>query len=311
MRRGCYAGHSPYLVAEKPLTLHHQVLLCYNRRMMLLRAWLRLLFLLAWTWLPRKNRGWIARVMSNATTNPTEAPVQPTPRRVTLYLVRHGQTQFNVEHRLPGQLPGVTLNDVGRRQATELAQAMSELPLSAVVCSPLERARETAALIVRERVVTQIFDPRLMDTDVGPWAGQFIDDIRKQDPAWEQFVRHPTQPPPGVEGFYQVLSRVVAATEAARRDEALGNAIMIVAHADVIKLIIIHYLGLPIEGANWMHIPNASVTTLIFEGEHAPAVAALSWTPSPPWLKPVPPADAPVAAHEGGETVGESAPSPA
>src|SRR2546429_640342 len=57
----------------------------------------------------------------------------------TLLIVRHGQTTWNVEHRLPGQLPGVMLTDSGREQAARLAESLSVLPISSIVSSPLER----------------------------------------------------------------------------------------------------------------------------------------------------------------------------
>lgn len=210
------------------------------------------------------------------------------PRQVTLYLVRHGQTAFNVEKRLPGQLPDIHLNDEGVRQAEQLSAALHDLPLTTVISSPLERARETAEIVRGGRDVPLRLEPRLMDTDVGRWAGQKIDDLNKDDPAWKAFTQHPTQPPPGIEGFYAVLQRVVAVAEEARHDEALGHAIMLVAHADVVKLLITHYLQLPIEGAGWLHIPNASITTLAFTGDHAPSVLALNWLPAPGWLRPPP-----------------------
>lgn len=228
------------------------------------------------------------------TTTAADQNATPTPpRKVTLYLVRHGQTQFNVEKRLPGQLAGVALTEEGRRQAAQLGDAIHTMPLTAIVTSPLERARDTATIVSQHRDVPLREDPRLMDTDVGHWSGQVIGDIEKSDPAWRRFARRPTEPPPGIEGFYQVLGRVVAAAEEARHDETLGDAIMLVAHADVVKLIIAHYLQLPIEGIHWLHIDNASITVLAFAGEHGPLLRALNWVPAPAWLQPEPTPESP------------------
>ncbi|MBA3824426.1 MAG: histidine phosphatase family protein [Ktedonobacterales bacterium] len=229
--------------------------------------------------------------MSEATTTPTTNGEAPTPapplRKVTLYVVRHGQTHWNVEHRLPGQLPDVRLTEEGQRQADRLGEAVREMPLTAVVSSPLERARETAERVIAGRAIPLHFEPRLMDTNVGPWAGKLIADLNKDDPTWRAFVQRPTQPPAGVEGFYDVLQRVVAAAEAARHDESLGDYVMLVAHADVVKLLLSHYLRLPIEGAGWLQVPNASITALAFEGDRGPSVLALNWLPAPAWLKPM------------------------
>ncbi|HKB49360.1 MAG TPA: histidine phosphatase family protein, partial [Ktedonobacterales bacterium] len=69
---------------------------------------------------------------------------KPQPPTRLILLVRHGETTFNVEGRLPGQLPGVPLTDEGRRQAHQAAVALAAMPLSAVISSPLDRARDTA-----------------------------------------------------------------------------------------------------------------------------------------------------------------------
>src|SRR6266702_4660281 len=100
--------------------------------------------------------------------------MESTNRRMkrTLLIIRHGQTAWNVEHRLPGRLPGIELNDIGRQQAARLAEALTILPISAIISSPLERARETAEIVVKGRDLPVQLEPDLMDTDVGPWAGQ-------------------------------------------------------------------------------------------------------------------------------------------
>lgn len=261
-----------------------------------LLAWLRLArLMLRPSWPHSGDRRWIEKLKLMSEPSPTAvpAPTEPTPppRSVTLYLVRHGQSTFNTEKRLPGQLPDIHLTAEGQHQAQKLGEAVREMPLTAVISSPLDRARETAELVLSGRDVPLLFEPRLMDTDVGRWSGQIIDDLYKNDPEWVQFVRRPTHPPDGIEGFYQVLSRIVAAAEAARHNEQLGDAIMLVAHADVVKLLICHYLRLPIEGTSWLHIPNASLTALAFVGDQGPSVVALNWTPSPDWLRPAAPAD--------------------
>lgn len=199
---------------------------------------------------------------------PSTAPAQPQPKpqQRTRYvlIVRHGQTHFNVEGRLPGQIAGVALTDEGRRQAHRAAVALSALPLSAIVASPLERARDTAEIIARGWALPVRLDPRLMDTDVGAWAGQKIEDVAKNDPNWKPFTEHPTEPPPGVESLAAVQTRAVAAVEAALDDPATGDYLVIVAHADVVKLIIAHYSHVAIDGIRFMSISNASISALAF-----------------------------------------------
>ncbi len=203
----------------------------------------------------------------------------------TLLIVRHGQTTWNVEHRLPGQLPNVALNENGRQQAARLAEALTILPVSAIISSPLERARDTAEYIAKGRDISIQLEPDLMDTQIGAWAGQVIEDIAKNDPAWKEYVQNPTVAPEGVETFPQVQQRVVAAIERWRSQENIGPYPVFVAHADVIKLLVAHYSGLETGKAGSLHIDNASVSLVELENEQSPHVIAIGWSPNPGWLK--------------------------
>lgn len=241
-------------------------------------------------------------------------PEQRPPARLVI-LVRHGETTYNVERRLPGQLAGVALTDEGRRQAQRAAVALSGLPISAVIASPLERARETAAILARGWALPVRTDPRLMDTDVGSWSGAVIDDLNKNDPAWKAFVEHPNQPPAGVEGFAAVRARAVAAVEDALKDAATGNYLVVVAHADIIKLILAHYTAMETEAARFIVIGNCAISALAFTGEPLPHLLAINWTAAPGWLMPPPLAAAQAAAQPAAQAAaqtpgGASAPAP-
>ncbi len=209
----------------------------------------------------------------------------PKPARLIL-LVRHGQTTFNIEGRLPGQLPGVALTDEGRRQAQRAAVALAGLPLSSIIASPLEWARETAEIIARGWALPVTLEERLMDTDVAYWSGQKIEEVNRTDPRWKAFVEHPTEPPEGVESLTSVQQRSVAVVEDILRDSALGNHIVLVAHADVVKLIVAHYSRMSIESIRYVAIGNASISVLAFGEESAPHLLAVNWTALPFWLFP-------------------------
>jgi broad specificity phosphatase PhoE len=244
-----------------------------------------------WALAPRS----IARILSQNThssTAATDLQAAPpgaderksTPRRVVL--VRHGQTTFNVEGRLPGQLPNVALTDEGRRQAYQAAVALAASPPSKVISSPLERAYDTARVIARGWGLEVRTDERLKDTDVGEWAGLKLDELSKSTPDWKRFVQDPDFAPPGGESLACVMARAVSVVEEVRRDERAGDLVVLVAHADVIKFIIGHYQGISVTAAARMHVANASISALRFEGEEAPQVLAVNWTASPGWLLP-------------------------
>ena len=204
----------------------------------------------------------------------------------TLLFIRHGQTTWNVEHRLPGQLPGVALNETGRQQAARLADALTVLPISAIISSPLERARDTAEIIAQPHKLEIQYEPDLMDLDLGYWSGINYDELSKNDPEWKAFVRDPTAGPEGVETFPQLQERVVAAVERWRKQDSTGAYLAFVAHADVVKLLIAYYTGLEAKRAGLLTIDNASVSLVELDPGHQPRVLAIGWNPQPGWLKP-------------------------
>jgi broad specificity phosphatase PhoE len=206
----------------------------------------------------------------------------------TLLIIRHGQTKWNVEHKLPGQLPGVALNEKGREQAAHLARALSAIPISAIISSPLERAYDTALIVAQGRGLAIQTEPALMDTDIGRWAGESYEQLAKTDQQWKAYVQDPTVAPAGVETFPQVQQRVLAAIERWSKRADVGAYPVFVAHADVVKLIIAYYSGLEIKRAGALFIDNASVSIIEIDNEdvHPVRVVAVGWSPHPSWLKP-------------------------
>ncbi len=210
----------------------------------------------------------------------------------TVLIVRHGQTTWNVEHRLPGHLAGVALNERGHQQAAQLAESLADLPISAIISSPLERALDTAGYIAKGRNLEIQREPDLMDTDLGPWSGQVIEELSKNDPAWKAFVKDPTHTVvEGVETLDKVEQRVVAAADRWLAQESTGACPVFVAHADVIKMLLAHYANLDVARATALPIDNASVSIVELEKDKPSHVVSIGWSPHPGWLKPPVPED--------------------
>jgi broad specificity phosphatase PhoE len=203
-----------------------------------------------------------------------------------LLLIRHGESTWNVEHRLPGQLPGIELTGAGRAQAQSLAKALTKLPLSSIISSPLARAVETAEYLVQGRALTIQFEPDLMDIELGHWSGQNRDALFQSDPVWKTFVRDPTVAPADVETFPELEQRVVTAIDRWLKKDETGPLPAFVTHADVIKLLLAHYLGLEAGRARSLWIDNASVSVVALETDRSPLVLAIGWNPQPGWLQP-------------------------
>ena len=125
-----------------------------------------------------------------------------------LYLVRHGESVFNLERRIQGQL-NVELSEFGHRQANAVADALAGQPIDAVFCSPLRRAMETAQPIA-ERLHLEInTDDRLKEINAGIFQGLHWSEIEKLHPA--EAVRWKAQEPdfviPGGESRRALMER--------------------------------------------------------------------------------------------------------
>jgi len=98
-----------------------------------------------------------------------------------LFLARHGQTRWNLEHRLQGQLDSPLTED-GIRQAQSVADRVADRGITTVCFSPLGRARHTAAIIA-DRIGADLIEvPELADLDHGEMAGLTWDEIDQRFP---------------------------------------------------------------------------------------------------------------------------------
>ena len=96
-----------------------------------------------------------------------------------LYLIRHGQTDWNIEQRIQGQ-QDIPLNDTGRAQARCLTQAMKEKKLDAIYTSPQIRAYATAGAVAGNRPIPVVALPWLMEINYGDWEGKTAKELLKK-----------------------------------------------------------------------------------------------------------------------------------
>lgn len=98
----------------------------------------------------------------------------------TIYIFRHGQTDYNVARRVMGQLD-IPLNDAGRAQAAELANKLAKFAIGAVYSSPLARAMETAQAVADKTGVPITTDVRLMERNNGKLQGHIVHGTENPD----------------------------------------------------------------------------------------------------------------------------------
>lgn len=179
---------------------------------------------------------------------------------LTLLLIRHAACD-HVGHRLAGRAPGVPLNEEGRRQAHALARALAGLPVEAVYSGPLERARETGAALAERLALPLRQAPGLDELDYGDWTGRSLESL-SGDPVWRAFnaSRGATRVPGG-ETMGEVMVRAVAELERLRRAHPDGM-VAAVSHGDVIRGLLLHALGIPLDHIHRLEVAPASVSTL-------------------------------------------------
>jgi probable phosphoglycerate mutase len=183
----------------------------------------------------------------------------------TLLLIRHGENEYTRAQKLAGRLPAVHLNAKGREQAAALAEGMKSIKLKALYSSPLERALETAEPIAAAQGLPVQVREELMETDVGDWQGKSIQQLRKTK-AWKRLQEQPARFRfPGGESMVEQQARLVEAVEALCKPHKARDLIAVVGHADPIKLVLAHYIGLPLDLFQRLMVGTASVSTLVVE----------------------------------------------
>jgi probable phosphoglycerate mutase len=177
-------------------------------------------------------------------------------------LIRHGQNDWVNKNRLAGWIPGVHLNQEGRKQVEELAERLSHLPLKSVYSSPLERCMETAKIVANTHGLKVVSHEMVGEVRYGKWEGKALKKLVNKKPEWFAVQHYPSRFRfPKGESLREVQHRAVTALEglAGKHEEEM---IAVVSHADVIKLILAHYLGVHIDLFQRIVVAPASVSVV-------------------------------------------------
>lgn len=161
------------------------------------------------------------------------------------HLVRHAEHGL-LGRTLTGRVPGIGLNENGRAQAGRMAAVLAGRHITAVRCSPQQRAQETAGPIAAALGVAVHTDPAWDEVDFGAWSGQDFADLQ-HDPAWHAWNNfRSTAPTPGGETMLTVQSRAVAALASCQAADPDGE-VLVVSHLDVLRAVLAHALGMPLD----------------------------------------------------------------
>lgn len=182
--------------------------------------------------------------------------------------VRHGETAWNVDARIQGQLD-IGLNDTGRWQARRVGEALAAEPITAVYSSDLGRAHETAQAVAEFTGIPVVADEGLRERSFGLFEGKTFDEIhenwpdhahnwRKRIPEW--------QPPDGGESLLELRERVTRTMQelAARHP---GEQIVVVAHGGVLDTLYRVATGQEVNSPRTWELPNGAINRLLWTPE--------------------------------------------
>jgi probable phosphoglycerate mutase len=187
------------------------------------------------------------------------------PKPTTVLLVRHGQNDWVGKNKLAGWTPGVHLNEHGKLQAQSLGERLAggKPKIDAIYASPLERTMETANIIASRLGMTVEPCRGIGEVEYGDWTGKSIKKLAR-DPKWSVVQFYPSNARfPAGESLYEMQARGVNQINALV-DKHPEQTIMIVSHADLIKSVVAHYLGMHLDLFQRLVISPASVTTIVF-----------------------------------------------
>ncbi len=191
--------------------------------------------------------------------------------------LRHGETTWNQDRRLQGQLD-IPLNERGHWQAARTAAALREEPIAAVYSSDLARAHQTARAIAAAQGLDVRSHPGLRERHFGVFQGKTWTELEVEEPeatqAWR--TRVPEFAPAGGENLLQLRERIAAALD----EIAAGHAdeqIVIVAHGGVLDMVYRLATGLELQAPRTWLVENAAIHRLLWTPE---GLSLVGWADS-------------------------------
>ena len=172
---------------------------------------------------------------------------------MNLYVVRHGQTIWNLENRVQG-ITDIPLTEQGIKDAEELKELVKSLNIDVVISSPLKRARETAKILVDFKLPINT-DDRIKERDWGMNEGAKIDEVDRWD-CWDVILNTKVQNIESIQDFMYRVSSFIEEIKIKYKDKN----VLVVTHSAVIR--VIHYMlgNIPEDGnLSRINIPNLRI----------------------------------------------------
>ncbi len=185
----------------------------------------------------------------------------------TLFLIRHGQIEANVDRRWHGSTDS-HLNALGRRQAESMAEFVTSAhpEISTVYCSPMQRTRDTAAPLAASLGVDLIPEDRLREYGIGILEGTAYEDLDHVHGFFKKISVSQDYAPAGGESPNQVCLRIVQALEHLRARHS-GESIAVVSHGAAMGIALTHLLENRVFPFHDYHMENTGYSKLVWDAE--------------------------------------------
>ncbi len=172
------------------------------------------------------------------------------PEQTTLYFVRHGQTDWNIQGKLQGHAD-IPLNKAGRAEAVGLSERISEIDFDICFSSDLQRAIETARILSTSRPLIIKSVPALRERNYGPWEGRLFSELLEYEQGGH--------PPLNIESDEEIQKRIFPLLHEIVSNYP-GATVLIVTHGSVIRSLLAHLLN--IDSSSILSIQMKTMATL-------------------------------------------------
>lgn len=182
-----------------------------------------------------------------------------------VYLVRHGETQWNAERRIQGQSDS-SLTAKGESQAVQVGERVRTYGITHVIASDLGRTRRTAEIIADACGCGVTLDARLRELDMGVLEQRHLDSLSAQEEEWRRLVVNgtPNGRIPEGESMQELSERMFAGLSACL-DLPAGSCPLLVSHGIALGCLVSTILGLPAHAERRLRLRNCSISRVDYQ----------------------------------------------
>lgn len=179
--------------------------------------------------------------------------------KLVLHFVRHGETDWNAERRIQGQLKEVALSVNGRQQARAIADELATTNATLIIASDLDRTMQTAEIISERLQLPIVAEPALRERHFGITQGQFYADVADLVHEWWKHADHRVE---GGESNREVYERVSRYLQRLIADPP-GRELILVTHGGTMNMALAWLDRVPVDAYEFQRFENCAVRTVV------------------------------------------------